>query len=288
MPADAIALAKGYRKLATDTTLPPIERVFVREPGSAVKDFDVASALYGLTSLYEDIAIDGLNAFDEFKHPGAVSSRDLFLDGVSQTRLVLNVHGIRPSLQDYPEQISHLMNRECRTTTWAEAKRLQGDWFIKPGLPKAWFCPSLIHGPFEQTLRCSNVGTSDLDGDAYGLANLEDHYPVSVSKPMAWNSEWRCFVLGDEILDVRPYSGDWHLVPSKAYVEEVVEAMGSGTQLRPSPIAYAVDFGVDKHSNQTSVIECNDAWALGSYGLRPTLYAQMLIHRWAELWERKF
>lgn len=48
------------------------------------------------------------------------------------------------------------------------------------------------------------------------------------------------------------------------------------------PDAYGIDFGVTK-DGRTLLIEVNDAWALGCYGLESHLYAKFLLTRWAQL-----
>ncbi len=53
-------------------------------------------------------------------------------------------------------------------------------------------------------------------------------------------------------------------------------------QYKSAPAGYAIDFGVtDK--GQTILIEVNDGYALGSYGLFYLDYVKLLSARWAEL-----
>ena len=48
------------------------------------------------------------------------------------------------------------------------------------------------------------------------------------------------------------------------------------------PAGCALDFGVtDKRT--TILVEMNDGYSLGAYGLAPVLYARLLAARWAEM-----
>lgn len=49
-----------------------------------------------------------------------------------------------------------------------------------------------------------------------------------------------------------------------------------------APNAYGIDFGVTS-SGETLLVEVNEGYALGCYGLFPHLYAKLVLTRWAEL-----
>lgn len=89
-------------------------------------------------------------------------------------------------------------------------------------------------------------------------------------------SEYRCFVKYGEILDVRRYRGDWSKAPSREVVERAIAAYAS------APAGYAADFGVTS-DGRTLLVEVNDGYSLGPYGLWPELYAQLLSARWAQM-----
>lgn len=52
------------------------------------------------------------------------------------------------------------------------------------------------------------------------------------------------------------------------------------------PMACAIDIGVTSN-HKTILIECNDAYALGSYGLVNLRYAKFISARWAQILERE-
>lgn len=119
----------------------------------------------------------------------------------------------------------------------------------------------------------------------HGWNDLSDTYMVSrycevyCAEPVKWRSEYRVFVLRGEVLGIRMYEGN----PAYPLDETVVRAAISMFQSKGnSPVAYALDFGV-LFSGETALVELNDAFALGSYGLDPPLYTDLLLARWAEL-----
>ena len=51
-------------------------------------------------------------------------------------------------------------------------------------------------------------------------------------------------------------------------------------------MACAIDIGVTA-SKETILVECNDAYALGSYGLTDFKYAKFISARWSQILERE-
>lgn len=93
---------------------------------------------------------------------------------------------------------------------------------------------------------------------------------------MDFKAEWRCFVRYGNILSVRPYKGDWRLHYDSSVIENAVRDFAS------APAGYSMDFGRTA-DGRTLLIEVNDGYALGSYGLFYLDYAKLLSARWAEL-----
>ncbi len=46
--------------------------------------------------------------------------------------------------------------------------------------------------------------------------------------------------------------------------------------------AYGIDFGILK-SGETALVEWNDGYALGSYGLDKEIYTDLILSRWEEI-----
>jgi len=103
----------------------------------------------------------------------------------------------------------------------------------------------------------------------YGIIAPELDYPEELA-------EWRCFVRSGDILDVRRYRGNWRSHFDPRIVQNIVN------QFKTAPKGYAVDIGLtDK--GETLLIEVNDGYALGHYGVFSLDYAKLLSARWSEL-----
>lgn len=95
-------------------------------------------------------------------------------------------------------------------------------------------------------------------------------------------SEWRVYLCRDEILGVCNYTGDNLIFPDSL----AIKAMGyAAPSLHDFPKAFALDVGVvyKDGSYSTYLVECNDFYALGNYGLSPKLYTRALNTRWRQL-----
>ncbi len=108
------------------------------------------------------------------------------------------------------------------------------------------------------------------------LGHLGDDLGVLAAEPVAFVSEWRYFVHRGAVAGLAHYKGDWSVVPDSGTVRRAVAAY------RPAPAAYSLDFGVSA-DGRTLLVEANDAFALGAYGLDAVEYARMLEDRWLEL-----
>lgn len=89
-------------------------------------------------------------------------------------------------------------------------------------------------------------------------------------------SEFRVFVMHGEILGVRHYAGDPLVFPDPDRVRAAVAAYAD------APASYALDMGVVE-DGRTLLVEVNDAYATGCYGLAPVHYAAFIEARWVEL-----
>ncbi|MBO4998416.1 MAG: ATP-grasp domain-containing protein [Lachnospira sp.] len=83
-----------------------------------------------------------------------------------------------------------------------------------------------------------------------------------------------------QILDIRRYKGSLGLCYDMEMVQQMI------AHYKHAPAGYALDIGVTKQKD-TIIVEVNDGYSLGSYGLDPLLYAKLLSARWAELTKGK-
>lgn len=107
-------------------------------------------------------------------------------------------------------------------------------------------------------------------------AGLPATQVVVCSSPVEMLAEYRVYVVHGQIIGCKHYYGDYRKTPDFSQIDQAIKAYNS------APHAYAIDFAVTA-ANQTILIEVNDAYALGSYGLHPMLYAGLLETRWLQL-----
>ena len=202
-----------------------------------------------------------VGVFDDPRELEDAPREDIVVGGVGIVRSRLEALGVDCPSVDYPEELKAFLGRKVWHSTIDQVSCDMESWplFVKPVEEKRF-------------TGCVIKSTSDLVGKGCSGENLE----VICSDAVAMVSEYRCFVRRGEILDVRRYRGDWSVAPDRAVVESAISAYSS------APAGYAADFAVtDK--GETILVEVNDGFSLGSYGLWHDLYAQLLSARWAEL-----
>jgi hypothetical protein len=99
---------------------------------------------------------------------------------------------------------------------------------------------------------------------------------VIMSEPLEIVSEWRTFIHNRKMVDCRSYTGDFRAHPDYQFIQSNIDTY------EDSPIAYTLDVAVLK-DGRTVVMEFDDFWAVGAYGLDPSEYAQMLLDRYKEI-----
>jgi len=155
---------------------------------------------------------------------------------------------------------------EKRTMGWARTARDRWPLFIKPTSGCKEFTGFVLHHA----------------DDLSSVATVDDELPVFVAQPVDLRSrvEWRAFAIDGEVRDIRPYSactdGD---APAVAFVQTLANQWNS------IPAGCSIDVvNLGSRANPDwRVIECNDGYALATYGLFHGTYAELLIKRWSQL-----
>jgi hypothetical protein len=102
---------------------------------------------------------------------------------------------------------------------------------------------------------------------------------ILCSEVVEWLSEYRVFINRGEIVGVTHYAGNPSITIDQGIVVDAVRIL---ERSRQTTAAYAIDFGVIS-TGQTAIVEWNDGFSLGSYGLDKTVYTNLLIARWCEI-----
>ncbi len=178
-----------------------------------------------------------------------------------------------PPLLKLPDTLRHFLFRRTWETTvvvvrsavWQKASCLP--IFVKPSFRHKAFDGCVVTLD-EHTLR--------------PLIGLNDYEPIEAQEVVSFHSEWRVFVLRGEIIHISKYAGN----PLDVLCP-VTLAMSVRDCWNDAPCAYAIDVGMMRKNPdqnwQPAVVEVNDAFALGAYGLSSIDYARMIEARWQEM-----
>ncbi len=186
---------------------------------------------------------------------------DVVVGGIGACRYAMNRLGVEAPSINYPKSLERYLGRSLWRSTIDRVNNDVESWpvFVKPVQDKR-FTGVLVKS------------TADLVGCSTSGEDAE----VICSEPIDFLAEWRVFVRYGEILDVRPYKGDWRKVFNPEIIEQAVGDYVDAT------VGYGIDFGVTS-DGRTLLVEVNDGYALGSYGLQQNLYVQLLSARWSEI-----
>jgi ATP-grasp domain, R2K clade family 3 len=194
---------------------------------------------------------------------------EIVVGGLDPVVRALTKLGVKPPDIDYPETFRELLlDPAVERTTMGAVRRSPERWprFVKPTTGRKEFGGLVVRS------------THDL----LRVTHIDDDLPVFCAVPVdvSGRTEWRCFIINGRVRDIRPYTncpdGD---APSRTFVQLLVD------QWLGAPNGFTIDvvnLG-DRARPNWRVIECNDGYALGTYGLHRATYAELLVSRWAQL-----
>jgi hypothetical protein len=131
-----------------------------------------------------------------------------------------------PKFFDYPNELQKYLGRKIHEATINQLDANPQLWnvFIKPKGFTKMFTGRVVKGP----------------GDLIGCGDQFTNTPIWVSEIVDFVAEWRVFVRYGEILDVRPYKGNWRATFDATVIENAVK------EFTTAPAGYALDFGFTK------------------------------------------
>lgn len=235
-------------------------------------NYNFANAMYGFREMGAEI-VPYYKVADIYD---LVTKEDIVIDYIDQCNRIFSKFDVYPHVPDYPECLSEFLGRKIWYDTIDSISSCEEKWsagnFVKPTKSK------VFTGKIIKSI-----------GDLVGCGNHSENYEVMVSEPLDIKAEWRCFICYDNILDVRPYG---LLLDQKRdsfyyhYDSVVVKKMlDQFVTWKDRPIACSMDICVT-NDNRTLLMELNDAYSLGSYGLPSIFYAKFISARWSQLLDR--
>ena len=233
---------------------------------------NIANAMYGFRELGAEII--PYRTIDEIYDK--VSEDDIVLDYIDECKRIFRKFGKEPHIDNYPKNFERFLGRKVWTDTIdsiaSHEEKWKAGYFVKPMQEKA-FTGKIISSIY----------------DLMGCGSYRENYEVLVSEVLDIKAEWRCFILYNEIVDVRPYGR--MIDPSRKshfyhYDESVLQDMlNEFKKMETGYDACSMDSCVTA-DGRTLLMEFNDTYALGHYGLAPILYAKLISARWSQILER--
>lgn len=231
-----------------------------------IKDVDCSIAFHGLEEM--DADVDLISGWHHL-HKEDFESYNVCVGGVNDCRLALSRLGITNyDIPCYPQELYNFLGRKIEMGYIQDIIaglyhfERNGHKFVKPVRPK----------------RFSAFITDNKDA-LNMLYDVDPAEQVYISELISFSSEWRIYVREGNIVRICNYAGHPNLFPNSNVINFMVKSF-------KGPCCYALDVGI--RGDTTYLVEVNDCYSLGNYGLFPDEYAEMLLLRWKELTSNKY
>ena len=235
--------------------------VHILTPDDHVFSMNRVAARMGFLSLGAEVRMFTPDSFDELE----LNEGDIVVGGVGFAQKGMRRLGLTvPVIDSIPDPLMPFAGRRVWQSTMKElrARVSAGETiFAKPRPDRL----KLFTGQLFSSFR-----------DLIPTAHIPDEEPVDCADPITLLTEYRCFVLRGDVIDIRSYTGEPLRFPDPGVIADAVKAYADG------PMGYALDGGVTD-DGRTVVIEVNDGYAIGAYGLAPIQYANLITARWDEI-----
>lgn len=233
-----------------------IGRVFIRKKNNEFETYNFYQAYEGFNKLGFEVH------FFEGELPEYLTRYDVVFDYISGVKKAISNLGITPPTEiDYPEELQKYYGRKLWKSDidYISSHPELFPVFVKPVLGKQ-FDGRLVKN-FGDLIGCGKQGYSP---------------EVWCSEPVSFVTEWRVFVRYGKVIDARPYKGS----PFSKLDEETV--MNCIKDFEAIPAGCSLDFGITP-DGKCLLIEVNDGYSLGNYGLLGVFYAKLIYARWCEM-----
>lgn len=235
--------------------------VFILTPDERVVSLNRLSARIGFLALGESVHMFEPDEVETLP----LQLGDIVVGGVGFAQTGMRRLGLEiPVVESVPPEVAPFAGRRIWNSTLGELRsQISGGGTI-------------FAKPVAQNLKTFDGTLFSRFRDLIPTAHLPDDTPIECADPIALISEFRCFVLHGDVIGLRHYKGDPLVFPDPAIIQEAIGAYDT------IPAGCAIDFGV-LDTGQTVIVEVNDGYAVGAYGLAPVRYAQIILARWNEI-----
>lgn len=232
--------------------------------------------MYDLYQGFKELGEDTktYTAADVFADTIPSSENDIVVGHIDQCRKYiarLNAQGKTPPNIDYPEELKQFLGRTVSKSTL-------NSLYIACTNEYDNMLPVFVKSVDQKQLTgfvCNHFSDYVKHCTGHDLTT-----PIYTSDVVQFQAEFRTYIHRHNIIACLRYKGDYDVAPSRSRVEQMLYALRDAKM----PVAYSIDVGILK-SGETVLVECNDGFALGNYGVTARIYAEMHRDRWYQMIE---
>jgi len=178
----------------------------------------------------------------------------------------MNIDVPRPI--SYPEALNKFLERKIeiiRLGTFKKEENTKYPIFLKPYDQLKLFSGGVISGDFSKR----------------NFFPYPDDTLIYTSEVLDIVSEYRCFINHGKLIGMKHYQGEFCVFPNVDKINEMIYEF-ENSNCNP-PVSYTIDVGIINDNNTTILIEVNDGWCCGSYGLDGELVLRFHMQRWLQI-----
>ena len=226
--------------------------------------FDCACAMYGAIDLGLEYKLISFEELKSGKWDNVIKS-NLFVGSVEFMTEVFNRIGIeQPRLP--------LNNFRPYKETKLKDFKYESPVFIKPKSIKAF--TGFVVDEYSQSM----------------LRGLDGDLDIFIQDIIDIETEWRIYVFRNKVVDIRQYSGELEadIYGMINFANKLLK--NKEEKLNGFPSTFTIDIAIYKKHPKIrlkTVIEFNDMWAIGNYGVSNDLYVRMLKERYFDIIKNK-
>jgi hypothetical protein len=243
-------------------------RAFVlTDSDGQIRDRDQLDLYDGYLNLCYETKLVSSN--DIYTNRTQITKDDIFAGHVQLCQYIWKQLKISdPCIPNYPEELREYFGRSIRKMALKNFRKILQEneqfgsiYFVKPVTNKLFTgFTCLTENEFDSKTNCSN--------------NID----VYVSKCINFGAEFRAYIYKGKVVDCYRYFGDNWKVETPV---QDIERMANLSKV--NAIFYSIDVGIDNDTGKTLLMEVNDGYALGNYGLAPVDYAKYTSERCLEI-----
>lgn len=194
------------------------------------------------------------------------TKEDIIIGSVEATTRFFNLIGVKtPGYIGYPDSLKKYLGRDVKKIRFADIGK-DYPFFIKPADDVKMFTGDVISSDSNVEMLIKWSGNTPPTSDTM----------VYKSEIVDFISEYRVFVSNKKVYGMHFYIGDTLKFVDVSIINDIINDYDN------PPSAYTIDLGLTS-DGRTLLVEINDMWAIGSYGLNSRDYTLLCARRMKEI-----